>query len=96
VGDAGGQPRQFVHGRVVIDPGKGENACVGDLGVARPQRGDRLQRGLDERTEGPDDVRVEYETSPASFCGKAKKLKFNSLKKPSDYSLYDKPYKPCR
>ncbi|MGN9837486.1 endo alpha-1,4 polygalactosaminidase [Nonomuraea sp. H19] len=39
---------------------------------------------------------VEYETSPASFCGKAKKLKFNSLKKPSDYSLYDKPYKPCR
>ena len=39
---------------------------------------------------------VEYETSPASFCPKANTLKFNSLKKPADYSLYDKPYKPCK
>ncbi|SEF97718.1 Glycoside-hydrolase family GH114 [Nonomuraea solani] len=39
---------------------------------------------------------VEYETSPASFCAESKTLKFNSLKKPADYSLFDKPYKPCR
>jgi hypothetical protein len=39
---------------------------------------------------------VEYETSPASFCGKSGTLTFNSLKKPADYSLYDKPYKPCK
>ncbi|MEV0232115.1 endo alpha-1,4 polygalactosaminidase [Nonomuraea sp. NPDC050786] len=39
---------------------------------------------------------VEYATSPSSFCAKSKTLKFSSLKKPSDYSLYDKPYRPCR
>ncbi|MGW4960739.1 endo alpha-1,4 polygalactosaminidase [Nonomuraea sp. NPDC004186] len=39
---------------------------------------------------------VEYETAPASFCAESKTLKFNSLKKPEDYSLFDKPYKPCR
>ncbi|MGV9379608.1 endo alpha-1,4 polygalactosaminidase [Nonomuraea sp. NPDC003707] len=39
---------------------------------------------------------VEYETAPASFCAGSKTLKFNSLKKPEDYSLFDKPYKPCR
>ncbi|MEV4359312.1 endo alpha-1,4 polygalactosaminidase [Nonomuraea sp. NPDC049625] len=39
---------------------------------------------------------VEYGTAPASFCAESKTLKFNSLKKPEDYSLFDKPYKPCR
>ncbi|MBN6052881.1 endo alpha-1,4 polygalactosaminidase, partial [Nonomuraea sp. RK-328] len=39
---------------------------------------------------------VEYATAPSSFCAKSKTLKFNSLKKPEDYSLYDKPYAPCR
>ncbi|MEV0390608.1 endo alpha-1,4 polygalactosaminidase [Nonomuraea sp. NPDC050643] len=39
---------------------------------------------------------VEYNTAPKSFCGKAATLKFNALKKPSDYSLYDKPYTPCK
>ncbi|GAA3673610.1 endo alpha-1,4 polygalactosaminidase [Nonomuraea antimicrobica] len=39
---------------------------------------------------------VEYETSPASYCAKSKALKFNSIKKPADYSLHDKPYKACR
>lgn len=39
---------------------------------------------------------VEYETAPASFCAESKTLTFNSLKKPEDYSLFDKPYKPCR
>ncbi|MFC4120551.1 endo alpha-1,4 polygalactosaminidase [Nonomuraea zeae] len=38
---------------------------------------------------------VEYETAPSSFCRKSGTLKFSSLKKPADYSLYDKPYKPC-
>ncbi|GAA3171021.1 endo alpha-1,4 polygalactosaminidase [Nonomuraea roseoviolacea] len=39
---------------------------------------------------------VEYATAPSSFCAKSKTLKFNSLKKPEDYSLFDKPYAPCR
>ncbi|NUW40226.1 endo alpha-1,4 polygalactosaminidase [Nonomuraea rhodomycinica] len=39
---------------------------------------------------------VEYATAPSSFCAKSRTLKFNSLKKPEDYSLYDKPYAPCR
>ncbi|MFI6901371.1 endo alpha-1,4 polygalactosaminidase [Nonomuraea sp. NPDC050394] len=39
---------------------------------------------------------VEYKTAPGGFCPKAATLKFNSIKKANDYSLYDKPYKPCR
>ncbi|UBU19134.1 endo alpha-1,4 polygalactosaminidase [Nonomuraea gerenzanensis] len=39
---------------------------------------------------------VEYETAPASFCTRANKLGFNSIKKAADYSLKDQPYKPCR
>lgn len=39
---------------------------------------------------------VEYKTSPSTFCTKANQLKFNSIKKATDYSLYDKPYKPCK
>lgn len=39
---------------------------------------------------------VEYKTSPGGYCAKANQLKFNSIKKATDYSLYDKPYKPCR
>lgn len=39
---------------------------------------------------------VEYKTSPSSFCTKANQLKFNSIKKATDYSLHDKPYKPCK
>ncbi|MFI6498181.1 endo alpha-1,4 polygalactosaminidase [Nonomuraea typhae] len=39
---------------------------------------------------------VEYKTSPARFCGEAVRLRFNSIKKATDYSLYDKPYKPCK
>ncbi|WP_344481328.1 endo alpha-1,4 polygalactosaminidase [Nonomuraea monospora] len=39
---------------------------------------------------------VEYETAPGSFCAKANKLNFNSIKKSADYSLKDQPYKPCR
>lgn len=39
---------------------------------------------------------VEYRTSPSSFCALSRTLRFNSIKKAEDYSLYDKPYKPCR
>ncbi|WP_157547851.1 endo alpha-1,4 polygalactosaminidase [Nonomuraea candida] len=39
---------------------------------------------------------VEYATAPASFCSRANKLGFNSIKKPADLSLRDKPFKPCR
>ncbi|MGV9770884.1 endo alpha-1,4 polygalactosaminidase [Streptosporangium sp. NPDC003464] len=41
---------------------------------------------------------VEYKTSPSSFCAKANAaaLNFNAIKKASDYSLKNQPYKPCR
>ncbi|MER5326631.1 endo alpha-1,4 polygalactosaminidase [Streptosporangium roseum] len=41
---------------------------------------------------------VEYKTSPSTFCTKANAatLNFNSIKKATDYSLKDLPYKPCR
>lgn len=41
---------------------------------------------------------VEYGLSPSSFCHRAKaaSLNFNSIKKASDYSLKDQPYKSCR
>ncbi|WP_433514548.1 endo alpha-1,4 polygalactosaminidase [Nonomuraea sp. CA-143628] len=39
---------------------------------------------------------VEYLTSPAGFCGKAATLNVNAIKKATDYSLKDLPYKPCR
>ncbi|WP_433257101.1 endo alpha-1,4 polygalactosaminidase [Streptosporangium sp. CA-135522] len=41
---------------------------------------------------------VEYKTSPSNFCTKANAatLNFNAIKKASDYSLKNQPYKPCR
>lgn len=39
---------------------------------------------------------VEYLTSPSKFCGKAATLNVNAIKKATDYSLNDLPYKPCR
>ncbi|WP_156325597.1 endo alpha-1,4 polygalactosaminidase [Nonomuraea sp. SBT364] len=41
---------------------------------------------------------VEYGLSPSKFCRRANaaSLNFDSIKKASDYSLKDRPYKPCR
>ena len=39
---------------------------------------------------------VEYRRSPRKFCALANAANYNSIKKSGSFSLYDKPYKPCR
>ncbi|MFC4013783.1 endo alpha-1,4 polygalactosaminidase [Nonomuraea purpurea] len=39
---------------------------------------------------------VEYRTDPKQYCGALTSMTFNSIKKNEDYSLYDRPYLPCK
>ncbi len=39
---------------------------------------------------------VEYRRGPGRFCAAANAAGYNSIKKGGNFSLYDKPYKPCR
>jgi hypothetical protein len=39
---------------------------------------------------------AEYRVAPDTFCPKANAMKFNSIKKATDFSLYDLPWTPCR
>ena len=39
---------------------------------------------------------AEYRVTPGSFCRKANAMNFNSIKKATDFSLYDLPWTPCR
>ena len=39
---------------------------------------------------------VEYKRSPGKFCAAANAAGYNSIKKAGNFSLYDKPWKPCR
>lgn len=39
---------------------------------------------------------VEYRRSPAKFCKTANAAGYNSIKKSGSFSLYDKPWVPCR
>ncbi|MEU6719175.1 endo alpha-1,4 polygalactosaminidase [Nonomuraea sp. NPDC046802] len=39
---------------------------------------------------------VEYRTDQKQYCSALTSMKFNSIKKNEDYSLYDRPYLPCK